>query len=190
LRAVLPGVLAAVLGLGGCAASTHAPGVAALGSAGATASASPTSSLSAFQQYLAYSACMRAHGVADFPDPQQQNGGVGIKIQSTAGALNPNSPTYKAADTACKNLLPGGPAGRNGVGNGGSFDASKVPAWAECIRKHGVPNFPDPKIVSGGVSIDLNGTGINPNSLAPAIQACRSQSPGGSIEVSGGGGSK
>ena len=43
---------------------------------------------------------------------------------------------------------------------------------SRCMRSHGVPNFPDPKFPSGGgVGIQLNGNGIDPNS--PAFQAAQ-----------------
>jgi hypothetical protein len=40
------------------------------------------------------------------------------------------------------------------------------------MRSHGVPNFPDPTFPhGGGVGIQLNGNGIDPNS--PAFQAAQ-----------------
>jgi hypothetical protein len=51
--------------------------------------------------------------------------------------------------------------------------------FAECMRAHGVPSFPDPG--GGGSGIDLTGTGINPESPAfkSARQACARLAPGG-----------
>jgi len=47
---------------------------------------------------------------------------------------------------------------------------------SRCMRSHGVPNFPDPKLQTGpygGVafSVDFSGTDIDPNS--PAFQAAQ-----------------
>jgi hypothetical protein len=48
--------------------------------------------------------------------------------------------------------------------------------FAQCMRSHGVPNFPDPQIQSGpgggiGVRIGGPGSGINPQS--PAFQSAQ-----------------
>jgi hypothetical protein len=79
-------------------------------------------------QALQYSACMRSHGVPNFPDPIVHNGNVGFRVaaqapgpQSSAGApakssggSSPKSiagappPQFQAAQRACQNLLPGG----------------------------------------------------------------------------------
>src|SRR6185437_15055216 len=55
---------------------------------------------------LAYSQCMRSHGVPDFPDP------VGNSLQlrvSQSSDLDPTSPQNVAAQKACKSLQPAGP---------------------------------------------------------------------------------
>jgi hypothetical protein len=51
--------------------------------------------------------------------------------------------------------------------------------FANCMRDNGVPNFPDPG--GGGGGVNLEGTGINPQSPAfkAARQACRKFTPGG-----------
>lgn len=51
----------------------------------------------------------------------------------------------------------------------GSGTSSKALAVADCMRAHGVPNFPDP--TGGGGGINLAGTGINPKS--PAFKSAR-----------------
>jgi hypothetical protein len=58
------------------------------------------------QGALDFSKCMRAHGVTKFPDPTFSNsGGIGIKIGSKRGGLDPNNPTFKAAQQACQGHL-------------------------------------------------------------------------------------
>jgi hypothetical protein len=55
------------------------------------------------KQMLAFSSCMRAHGLKDFPDPS--NGG--LQIQSHPGSdLSPNNPTFQKAQQACQGDLP------------------------------------------------------------------------------------
>ena len=57
-------------------------------------------------QALKFSACMRAHGVPRFPDPQFGNGKVSIHIGSGSG-IDPQSPQFQAAQQACASELPG-----------------------------------------------------------------------------------
>lgn len=162
----------------GTPASTQ---VAALGGS-ASASPSATSSLSPYQQGLEFSACMRSHGITNFPDPTSQgSGGVTLKLDKNSG-IDPNSSQFQAAQQACHALQPGGQAGK-----GGSFDPAKIAPWAACIRKHGVPNFPDPTNTGEGMKIALP-AGIDPNTLQPAMQACQSLNPGGMIQMTAGGG--
>jgi hypothetical protein len=78
---------------------------------------------------------MRTHGVPSFPDPSS-SGELAITPNS---GVNPFSPAFEAAQKACG----GGPD------NGGPpkmSESQKLAAlhFAECMRAHGVPNFPDP----------------------------------------------
>ncbi len=58
---------------------------------------------------LAFSACMRSHGLPDFPDPTfPTGGGAEMKVGGGPGSdLNPQSPRFQAAQTACQGNLPG-----------------------------------------------------------------------------------
>lgn len=64
-------------------------------------------------------------------------------------------------------------------GGSGSATASAGIKYADCMRAHGVPNFPDPTSASGGVQ--LSGSGINTQSPAfgSAQSACQKLLPGG-----------
>ena len=80
---------------------------------------------------------MRKHGVTNFPDPNGQ--GV-ITIHSGMG-IDPGSPAFQSARTACDKLLP----------NGGqptpaqiAQQQQKLLAFSACMRAHGVKDFPDP----------------------------------------------
>jgi hypothetical protein len=57
-------------------------------------------------QALKFSACMRAHGVPGFPDPQFGNGNIRIRIGPGSG-IDPQSPSFQAAQKACQADLPG-----------------------------------------------------------------------------------
>jgi hypothetical protein len=79
---------------------------------GGKGSASPAMQAKAQAQMLKFSACMRAHGLPDFPDPKFSGGGIQMSIGK---GLNPSSPVFKAAQKACQSLMPGP---KNGTGGG------------------------------------------------------------------------
>jgi hypothetical protein len=54
-------------------------------------------------QALKFVACMRTHGIPDFPEPVVQDGGVDIH----GGRFGPNSPQMKSAQQACSSFGPG-----------------------------------------------------------------------------------
>jgi hypothetical protein len=79
---------------------------------------------------LKFAKCMRAHGVADFPDPSP-NGGLQIKAGPNSD-LSPDNPTFQNAQTACQPIMgsvkggervqlsgPQGGSGSGGVVSGG-----------------------------------------------------------------------
>jgi hypothetical protein len=83
---------------------------------------------------------MRSHGVPSFPDPSS---GGGIQISSRSG-INPFSPAFKAAQSQCFKLLPGGGPGAHGPP---SEQAKQLMlALSRCMRAHGVSGFPDPTL--------------------------------------------
>ena len=55
--------------------------------------------------YLKAAACMRSHGIPDFPDPSFQDGTVNFDIRRP---LDPSSPQYKNALAICQKLIPAG----------------------------------------------------------------------------------
>jgi len=54
-------------------------------------------------QALMYSACMRTHGVTDFPDPTVVNGQISFNGSGGVG----HSPQFQSANTACQHYLEG-----------------------------------------------------------------------------------
>jgi hypothetical protein len=127
---------------------------------------SSTASRGAVQQNalasaLAYSKCMRSHGVPSFPDPDPQGQFPPLHSDSLAS----KEESVSASD-ACKSLLRSG-------GMGSPQDRQEKLAFAlkvaRCLRAHGYPNFPDPTVSSQGTSESLGGAGIDANS--PQFQA-------------------
>ena len=112
----------------------------------------------------AYAQCMRQHGVTDFPDPQGPNQDEFLIPSSVQ-----DNPNFQSASTACAALEP-----QQGTGGGGSGGVSQqqLLAFAQCMRSHGEPNFPDPS-PNGAVSLG----GVNPNTpqFQSALQTCESQ---------------
>jgi hypothetical protein len=76
----------------------------------------PVVSPSEQAQYLKAAACIRSHGVPNFPDPTFSGGGVHLEHRG----LNESSPVFKAAVQACESLIPGGVHG----GPGSSHEAA------------------------------------------------------------------
>ncbi|MET9089777.1 hypothetical protein ABZX77_49370 [Streptomyces sp. NPDC004237] len=147
---------------------------------------SSNSSSGSSNSAVAYSQCMRDNGVSNYPDPKEDSQG---RVQLTVPAdVDQNSPTFKSAQSACQSKLVQGDTGA--AANSRSFDATKVAAWAKCIRKNGMPNFQDPKVDGSTIIIDADAAGIsgqNDPNFAKATAACYSIRPGGSLMVTGGG---
>jgi hypothetical protein len=55
--------------------------------------------------YLHAAACMRSHGISDFPDPTFRTGGVQTNIPSS---INQDSSSFKSAAAICTKLIPAG----------------------------------------------------------------------------------
>src|SRR5271154_4133185 len=53
-----------------------------------------------------YAACMRNHGVSNFPDPQVSTSGGDTKVAMVVPSSIGSSPKFDAAQTACKSILP------------------------------------------------------------------------------------
>ena len=157
-------------------ASLQSPGT----GSGVQASASLTGSRSPYQQELVYSQCMRAHGIADFPDPQiQADGSVTRKIEAQQGSdLDPSTPRFQIAQKACQSLVPAPQQGQQAEQQ--AQGQAQALQFAQCMRAHGVPTFPDPDF-SHGITFADNGS-YDPNSpsFQGADQACGSLLSGGS----------
>ena len=115
----------------GCAVA-----LAACGSSGHAGGSAPNAGLK-------FAACMRSHGVSNFPDP---SGGGGIQIPVGSG-INPRSPAFQSARSSCANLLPGGGPPRAAASE---QDKLRMLAISRCMRKHGFSTFPDPTATAPG----------------------------------------
>jgi hypothetical protein len=141
------------------------------GSRGSSNAGGSTTSASA----VAYSACMRSHGVPNYPDPDSS----GQLPKPDAHHLGVSSSQLQATQQACQHVLPI----NSGAINAGSiqqcFMADDCPQplvqhvlngerrFARCMRSRGVPNWPDPIADSQGrpvFAISISKDGFNPYS--------------------------
>jgi hypothetical protein len=142
-----------------CGSSPSSTGSGSSSTAGRSANSSNAGG-SANAQLVAFSRCVRSHGVANFPDPQA--GASNAKFPS-AQRLGVSSSQLSTAETACQRLLP--------VGIDDQFSPAEVQLllrgmlpFSSCMRSHGVPNFPDPAVDSEGRPIfPLSTHGISLN---------------------------
>ena len=111
--------------------------------------------------------CMRGHGVPQFPDPGgPRPAGSSISILGAAlpPTINIKSPAFRSALNTCmKQFLAAHPRPPLTA-------AQKAAAlmFAQCMRVHGVPHFPDPRFPAGGGIAIATPAGVDAN--APAFQ--------------------
>jgi hypothetical protein len=120
------------------AAVTCALAIAACGSSGISFGAASGGVNPAYVATgLKFAKCMRSRGVPNFPDPST---GGGIHLGS---GINTSSPAFKAARASCGKLLPGGGPGAQHPSEQNKLQMLRI---SECMRRHGVPGFPDPTL--------------------------------------------
>ena len=146
--------------------------------------------------FLAFAKCMRVSGVPNYPDPGGANGG-GIRVAVNPGAgetlqvngVTVKAPAFHSAMTRCQSKLPNG---------GPKPSATQIAQLrktalqqAQCMRAHGVSNFPDPKIATGPggrIGIDQIPGISQQESVSPAFLAASKVCMAGGFTVRAGGG--
>jgi hypothetical protein len=130
-------VVVAVIGAG-CGGTQSSSGTS---TAGHTSTTGHRSAVTPREKAVKFSACMRTNGVSDFPDPNASG-------EFPSYGISVSKAVWMKAVAACKALQPPG-----------TLSAKLTPAqesaaikFAQCIRKNGVPDFPDP--VSGQPLVD------------------------------------
>jgi hypothetical protein len=107
----------------------------------------------------------------DFPEPNSQG------VFSETG-INQGSRSYQAAYNHCDHILPN--SGQPTAGQLAQMEGQAL-QFAQCMRTHGLPDFPDPQVVKGGVAIRLSRTpgkvsDLDPNN--PQFQAAQAKCGG------------
>jgi hypothetical protein len=138
---------------------------------------------------VAYSACMRWHGVPNFPDPSS-----GQVPKADPQQLGASSSQLQAAQTACQHLYPSNSAAlgtslRQCEETGNCPQAmvhrvmNSMLAFSRCMRAHGVPNWPDPTVDSEGRPgfnlVPIHGTDWNSPQIQNKIYECEHVMPAG-----------
>lgn len=133
--------------------SSTGPGVASVSSSSGVSS---TGSGSTAASTVGYSRCMREHDVPNYPDPTGSNAVTKV----TAQQLGVTSSQLHAAQQACQQLIPSTgdtveQQQETQCAMTGTCAQSVVQQWmsglwtlAQCLRRHGEPNWPDPVIES------------------------------------------
>ena len=154
------------------------------GPSSAGASGSPQAGGSANSSSgLAYSRCVRAHGVPDFPDP---GSGGQLSKQAVVTALRAVSDSRAAAATgACARL---NPAGQEDPVLTAQEQQDYLRAVA-CMRSHGITGFPDPTFPGGRLNLQIpSSIDTTSRQFTRAEQTCTRLIPAGLPHGSGSGG--
>jgi hypothetical protein len=172
-----PGILAVTVGLllltAACGSGT--PSRSTSSTSGTSSSGTGGVSAAYVADKLGFARCLRAHGVPDYPDP------------NASGQEPPNSkqlifsPQGQHAVGACSSW---GNRIHNDVAAQNQAVMGEYVRFAQCMRAHGLPGFPDPAYAGGRVEFVLRASqdGFDPHSpqvLAKARQ-CESVLPPGS----------
>lgn len=154
---------AAVIGASGMALLAACTG----SNPAATSDLSSTSGSTNSPSAVGYSACMRSHGVPNYPD----NDSTGQLPKTDAHQLGVSPSQYQAAEQACRHTLPTGGSPQQQE-HQCMQNSDCTPAMvqlmlaadqklAQCMRSHGVPNFPDPTTDSSGPIFNITAAGIS-----------------------------
>jgi hypothetical protein len=142
--------------------------IAIAGCGGATKPQNTTASGPSGDVHAAYefSACMRSHGLTNFPDPVVHSSAgsqsVGIKVNPA----ETNSPAFKSAQHACQHFMPAPSPAQQAAQQ--RAHGQHLLAFARCMHAHGVSNFPDPN-AQGDIRREmLSAAGVDIQS--PAVQ--------------------
>ena len=125
---------------------------------------------------VAFSRCMRSHGVPTFPDPSTIQPHA---LKAAAQRLAASNPRFTAAARACNHLLPNGGSSQEAAQRQRTQLADEL-SFARCMRSHGVSRFPDPT-AQGGLTIEMvqaQGIDLHSRAVLHVVQACLPASHG------------
>ena len=160
------------LTVAGCSHSPAANGTSSSSStaaSGASASAGASGTVTNLEKGVEFAKCMRSNGVSNFPDPGP-SGQFTIDGIANGSGVDTSSAAFQQALSTCKDLEPPGFTGSPRSAQ--QQEASLK--FAQCVRDHGVPDFPDP--TPDGPLIDTNRipSANTPNGMSSLNAATRS----------------
>jgi hypothetical protein len=171
-RTVLALGLLLTLAVGGCGKAKDDGG----GVASAGGTATPSSSAAAADKEadaaLKFSQCMREQGLTWFPDPEPVGHGMRLSIPKGADQAK-----LEKAMEACKKYAPNGGEPRKL----NPEELEKARQMAQCMRDHGVKDFPDPN-PDGDIRM-LGKKGPGDPTFDKAMEACAQYGPNFSREA-------
>ena len=116
---------------------------------------------------LAYTRCVRSHGVPDFPDPDSS--GQLPKVSCVSALRGVSDSRAKAATGACARPEPR----RAGKPHSTAQEQQDYLRSAACMRSHGITDFPDPTFPGGRVNLsDPRQHRYHVQAVQPAAQTC------------------
>jgi hypothetical protein len=128
-----------------------------------------------------FSACMRQHGMTNFPDPvvKSSPGQQSIGLRVTPGIAR--SHQFQSAQKACRSIMPG-PSKADIAAQAQQQRAHTqgLLRFARCLRRRGINNFPDPDAQGNLTPQILSAAGIDVHapSVLAAARACIPESEG------------
>jgi hypothetical protein len=142
--------------LAACSGSSPSSGAGGTPNAGQAAS-SPSA--------VAYSHCMRSHGVPNYPDPVSD----GALPKGDAQQFGVGSSQLQAAESDCQHLYPANDGAIQQCETTGDCPQAVVQQalnimreYAQCLRSHGVARWPDPTLDSQGRPFfDVSAAGLS-----------------------------
>jgi hypothetical protein len=180
------GILAVGIAVAACGGGPSTPGA-------ATSSTTTTANSSAgggtdSTGLVAYSSCMRSHGVPDFPDPTSSGGISKQGLISAEGEVS--NAHVQTATNACQSLLAAAGDSLSGkpIQTIPRQDQQDYLNAVACLRSHGFSNFPDPTFSNGQVHFDIpSSIDTHSTRFTQAQQICQKLIPPG-LPDSGSGG--
>jgi hypothetical protein len=123
---------------------------------------------------------MRSHGVPNYPDPSGSNELANGLPKVSVQQLGVSNSQYQARQSDCAHLLPND--GQQSQTQS-QQDLTAMRRYAQCMRSHGVPTWPDPTFdPAAGWGFNLVGVhGFDPNStqIDHLMDVCDRELPAG-----------
>lgn len=143
-------------------AAALALSVAGCGGFGDASSTSGSNANPNLEKAVKFTQCMREHGVPKFPDPDK-NG----KFTIAAGGTGASAQQVERARQACKALEP--PGFEPGSAERAQ-DQKEWLKWAQCMRRNGIRDMPDPQ--DGRLKVPRDRIDVNTPQFKRALKAC------------------